>query len=91
LHRLPGLTLATLMDIALEVLAQIGPQGTRETPAVAAVASLATALDTLTARWAWGHGLVALRPRASGALPASALALDSAHALGDAPDPDGWR
>lgn len=47
---LPGLALASLMNRAPEVLAGSGGEPGGETPAVAAVASLATALDTLAAR-----------------------------------------
>ncbi len=59
---LPGLTLAALMDRAPETLAGVVTKGEPETPAVAAAASLATALDTLTARlgpdlsrWTYGR------------------------------------
>jgi penicillin amidase len=91
---LPGLTLATLMDRAPEVLAHSGPQGTRETPAVAAVASLATALDTLTARlgpdmgsWRYGrahqarfrHLLSALDPRTRWETPRSRWMATTPH------------
>lgn len=75
----PGLTLASLMDRAPETLVHAGPKGEAETPAVAAAASLAMALDTLAAklgpdltRWQYGrahlarfkHPLAALDGRA---------------------------
>lgn len=59
---LPGLTLAALMDRAPETFAGVVTKGEPETPAVAAAASLATALDTLSARlgpdmsrWTYGR------------------------------------
>ncbi len=59
---LPGLTLAALMDRAPETLAGVPTKGEPETPAVAAAASLATALDTLAAKlgpdlatWTYGR------------------------------------
>ncbi len=64
-QRLPGLTLAALEGEAPDALPQ--KDGKLETPAEAAVASLETALDTLTAKlgpdmysWTWGRAHHAL-------------------------------
>ena len=47
---LPGLTLASVMGAAPEVLAGLGPGGKPESPSEAACAALAMALDTLAAK-----------------------------------------
>lgn len=63
---LPGLALATAMNRAPEQLATSGEKGSAETPAIAAVASLAMALDTLAAKlgpdmdtWRYGRAHLA--------------------------------
>ncbi len=62
----PGLTLASIMSRAPETLAHSGDKASAETPAVAAAASLAVALDTLAARlgpdlttWRYGRAHLA--------------------------------
>ena len=62
----PGLTLASLMNRAPEALARAGDKAGGERPAVAAVASLAMALDTLAAKlgpdlthWRYGRAHLA--------------------------------
>ena len=63
---MPGLGLASLMNRTPELLATSGPKNTSETPAVAAAAALATALDSLAVKlgpdlstWRYGRAHLA--------------------------------